>query len=193
MNDEQREKEHLRPFFLVNKELFLTRYERDPKLSNLHTAATSQELRLVWKTEPSAKFIYQKGILIDEFDISAPPIVVVVQVDNAVCALLPRVLLLSLHVGGARGVQSHPLHHGQHPPDSTQEVQAGHNRNTQPGKEQVCYQHLAPPRKSGEQKAKYFSSLNSTRNKIQDCRTVSGAECQNIPKLNFSYSTRKTD
>lgn len=55
MNDEQREKEHLGPFLLVNKELFLTRYERHPQLSNLHTAATSQELRLVWKTEPSVQ------------------------------------------------------------------------------------------------------------------------------------------
>ena len=66
MNDEEREEEHLGPFLLVNKELFLTRYERDPKLSNLHTAATSQELRRVWKTERSAKFIYQEGNLIDK-------------------------------------------------------------------------------------------------------------------------------
>ena len=82
--------------------------------------------------------------MIGVYDISAPPIVVVVQVDDAVCALLSRVLLLRLHVGGAGGLQPHPLHDGQHPPDSTQEVQAGHNRNTQPGKQQVCYQHLAP-------------------------------------------------
>ena len=144
MNDEEREEEHLGPFLLVNKELFLTRYERDPKLSNLHTAATSQELRRVWKTERSAKFIYQEGNLIDKRICNmvnkskkylAPPVVVVVQVDDAVCALLPDVLRLGLHVVGAGGVHPDPLHDGQHPPHTTQEVQTGHHGNTQPGKE----------------------------------------------------------
>ena len=144
MNDEEREEEHLGPFLLVNKELFLTRYERDPKLSNLHTAATSQELRRVWKTERSAKFIYQEGNLIDKRICNmvnkskkylAPPVVVVVHVDDAVCALLPDVLGLGLHVVGAGGVHPDSLHDGQHPPDTTQEVQAGHHGNTQPGKE----------------------------------------------------------
>ena len=144
MNDEEREEEHLGPFLLVNKELFLTRYERDPKLSNLHTAATSQELRRVWKTERSAKFIYQEGNLIDKRICNmvnkskkylAPPVVVVVQVDDAVSSLLPDVLRLGLHVGGAGGVHPDPLHDGQHPPDTTQEVQTGHHGNTQPGKE----------------------------------------------------------
>ena len=154
MNDEEREEEHLGPFLLVNKELFLTRYERDPKLSNLHTAATSQELRRVWKTERSAKFIYQERNLIDKRicnmvnniiiilnllkkvrHISPPPVVVVVQVDDAVCALLADGLGLGLDVVGAGGVHPDPLHDGQHPPDTTQEVQTGHNGNTQPGKE----------------------------------------------------------
>ena len=65
----------------------------------------------------------------------APPVVVVVQVDDAVCALLADVLRLGLHVVGAGGVHPDPLHDGQHPPHTTQEVQTGHHGNTQPGKE----------------------------------------------------------
>ena len=67
--------------------------------------------------------------------ISPPPVVVVVQVDDAVCALLADGLGLGLDVVGAGGVHPDPLHDGQHPPDTTQEVQTGHNGNTQPGKE----------------------------------------------------------
>ena len=84
-------------------------------------------------------------------NISPRPVIVVIQVDDVVCALLCEGLLVSLHVGGAGGVvHPDPLHDGQHPPDATQEVQAGHHWNTQPLKKQVNLKTLGP-KKSGEE------------------------------------------
>ena len=110
--------------------------------------------------------IWSISVYVKVRNISPPPVIVVIQVDDAVCALLADVLRLSLHVVGAGGVHPDPLHDGQHPPHTTQEVQTGHHGNTQPGKEsEVRFVYITLERQ-GNKKVRYSWSLNSSVYKI---------------------------